>query len=51
MEKLYEKYPDATIIVRKSDNANIPPDPENKDYQEYLALCSEHGESEILEIL
>lgn len=51
MEKLYTKISDSTVIVRKADNANIPPDPENKDYQEYLSLCDQHGESEILEIL
>ncbi len=25
-----------SIIKRKSDNASIPKDPNNKDYQEYL---------------
>ncbi len=25
-----------SIIKRKSDNASIPKNPENKDYQEYL---------------
>jgi len=49
MEKLYTNASDSQVIVRKADNANIPADPENKDYQEYLALCDQHGESEITE--
>ena len=27
---------EADIIIRKTDNAAIPKDPANKDYQEYL---------------
>ena len=40
---MYKKSIDAitgqeseSIIKRKSDNASIPKDPNNKDYQEYL---------------
>ena len=40
---MYKKSIDAltgqeseNIIKRKSDNASIPKNPENKDYQEYL---------------
>ena len=29
------------IILRISDNANIPTDPDNTDYQEYLAWVAE----------
>lgn len=49
MEKLYTKASDSPVIVRKSDNANIPMDDANKDYQEYLALCTQYGEEEIVE--
>ena len=28
-------------VVRKEDNWHIPFDPDNKDYQEYLALVAE----------
>ena len=52
---MYKKYADATIankdgstktvvvqaICRKSDNAYIPFNPDNRDYQDYLAWVAE----------
>ena len=32
-----------TIIIRKSDNASIPKNLENKDYQEYLEWAKIDG--------
>ena len=29
------------VVIRKSDNAQIPFDPQNRDYQEYLAWVAE----------
>ena len=34
------------IILRKEDNASIPFDPNNKDYQEYLAWVAEGNTAE-----
>lgn len=34
------------IILRESDNANIPMDEANKDYQEYLKWVAEGNEAE-----
>ena len=34
------------IILRISDNANIPTDPDNTDYQEYLAWVAEGNTAE-----
>ena len=33
-------------IIRKSDNASIPMDENNRDYQEYLAWLAEGNEPE-----
>ena len=44
---MYKKYKDAITneetgaIIRLSDNAVIPFDPDNKDYQEYLEWLAE----------
>lgn len=45
----YKKAPlfgneDTGIIIRISDYANIPPDPANTDYQEYLKWLAEGNE-------
>jgi hypothetical protein len=36
----YQLTNDPHIIIRKSDNAFIPDDPANRDYQEYLEWCA-----------
>ena len=38
----YQLTPSATII-RVADSANIPPDPGNRDYVEYLAWLEAGG--------
>ena len=38
--------PNAIIIIRTSDNANIPTDPANTDYQQYLAWVEEGNVAE-----
>lgn len=50
MDKLYVKFLDVNMLQRKSDFAWIPTCIDNKDYQEYLALCNQYGESEITEV-
>lgn len=40
---------DSPNLIRKRDNANIPPDTTNSDYKEYLELCGIHGQEEITE--
>ena len=35
-----------SAILRKEDNANIPFDPNNTDYQEYLAWVAEGNTAE-----
>jgi hypothetical protein len=46
---MYKKYNDpltnqeANVIIRLSDNASIPFDPANTDYQEYLQFLADGG--------
>jgi hypothetical protein len=44
MYKLINTPSGGQIVVRLSDNANIPFDPANTDYQEYLKWCAEGNE-------
>ena len=49
MYKLTPIYPPATeviSVIRLSDNACIPFDPDNTDYQAYLAWCAEGNVAE-----
>jgi hypothetical protein len=48
MYKLFKpiKIMDTVFILRISDNASIPFDPDNTDYQQYLAWLSEGNEPE-----
>ena len=41
-----KKTTEADIIIRKTDNAAIPKDPENSDYQEYLEWVSKGNTAE-----
>jgi hypothetical protein len=42
MYKLYKTiFMDPAGVIRLSDNAQIPFDPANTDYQRYLAWCAE----------
>jgi hypothetical protein len=50
MEKLYIKFSDINMIQRKSDFAWIPICSDNLDYQRYIELCEQYGESEITEV-
>jgi hypothetical protein len=38
---MYKLYPKNETILRTTDGANIPPDPNNKDYQAYLKWLAE----------
>ena len=48
MYKLYYSYTEQKVnaVLRLSDNAFIPFDPANTDYQEYLAWVAEGNEPE-----
>jgi len=37
---------EASVILRKEDNAFIPKDPENRDYQEYLTWVADGNTAE-----
>ena len=41
MYKLFNLYNVSVSVSRLSDNVSIPFDPENTDYQEYLAWLAE----------
>jgi hypothetical protein len=41
MYKLFKTITDTTVLIRLSDNAFIPFDPANTDYQAYLKWVSE----------
>ena len=44
MYKFFTNHFGNQIIIRISDNANIPADPDNTDYQAYLAWLAEGNE-------
>lgn len=44
MYKLIKNFNNAQSVQRLSDNAFIPFDPANTDYQEFLRWCSEGNE-------
>ena len=46
MYKIFIPLSNETIIVRTSDNAFIPSDPANSDYQAYLAWVAEGNTAE-----
>lgn len=46
MYKIFIPLSNETIIVRTSDNAFIPSDPANSDYQAYLAWVAEGNTTE-----
>jgi hypothetical protein len=41
MYKLFNTLSGGQIVLRTTDNANIPFDPQNSDYQAYLAWVAE----------
>lgn len=49
MYKLFNTLSGSQIIERLSDNANIPFDPDNTDYQAYLAWVAEGNTPETAE--
>ena len=46
MYKLQNGFANHQNLIRLSDNANIPFDPNNTDYQEYLKWLAEGNEPE-----
>jgi hypothetical protein len=42
--KLIKSYGQEVGVIRFADNANIPKDPDNTDYQAYLAWVAEGNE-------
>lgn len=44
MYKLVNLYGNPVVIMRLEDKANIPFDPANSDYQQYLAWLAEGNE-------
>ena len=44
MYKLFKSISEYECVQRLSDNAFIPFDPANSDYQQYLAWCAEGNE-------
>lgn len=38
---MYKLITQSKTIIRTTDGANIPPDPNNRDYQEYLKWLAE----------
>jgi hypothetical protein len=41
---MYTLTQDENVILRDEDQAHIPTDPDNRDYQEFLAWCDEGNE-------
>jgi hypothetical protein len=49
LKQINDNDPERFIIIRESDNANIPAEPNNVDYQLFLAWVEEGNEPEIWE--
>ncbi len=44
LKQINENDPERFIIIREADNANIPPHPDNVDYQAFLQWVEEGNE-------